>query len=448
MKILKFQAENVMKLSAVEIVPKDNMIEITGKNGAGKSSILDSIVMALTGGKAIPEKPIKKGADKGKIVIEIPGYQITRSFTKDNTYLKIEGVDGANIKQPQKFLDDLVGSISFDPLDFINRDQKEQRRVLLELIGVNVDALDAEKKEVYDDRTAIGRDLKSAEASLKDMVYDPDVKQTKEVSISDLVQKLQEAVDHNAQWEFDRQKVEELKNKAMSNKAEITKLEDEISILKLENIELRKQYDEKLAELDGTAKIDINGFQLQISEVDEKNKSIRDNLRYLAAKKVKDDCQEAYNTRTTQLNEIETRRNELLSTAKMPVPGLSFNESELLYNDIPLSQASDGEKLVIGLGISMALNPKLRVLRIKDGSLLDESNRQIIREQLKDKDYQLWFESVSSDKSVGIFIEDGGVVAIDGEVPKVAAAKVTKKKVVESKVEIEAKSTNPNDGWD
>jgi hypothetical protein len=39
-------------------------------------------------------------------------------------------------------------------------------------------------------------------------------------------------------------------------------------------------------------------------------------------------------------------------------------------------------------------------------------------------------------------------VAIDGEVPKVAAAKVTKKKVVESKVEIEAKSTNPNDGWD
>jgi hypothetical protein len=132
----------------------------------------------------------------------------------------------------------------------------------------------------------------------------------------------------------------------------------------------------------------------------------------------------------------------------MPVPGLSFNESELLYNDIPLSQASDGEKLMIGLGISMALNPKLRVLRIKDGSLLDESNRQIIREQLKDKDYQLWFESVSSDKSVGIFIEDGGVVAIDGEVPKVAAAKVTKKKVVESKVEIEAKSTNPNDGWD
>jgi hypothetical protein len=103
---------------------------------------------------------------------------------------------------------------------------------------------------------------------------------------------------------------------------------------------------------------------------------------------------------------------------------------------------------MIGLGISMALNPKLRVLRIKDGSLLDESNRQIIREQLKDKDYQLWFESVSSDKSVGIFIEDGGVVAIDGEVPKVAAAKVTKKKVVESKVEIEAKSTNPNDGWD
>jgi energy-coupling factor transporter ATP-binding protein EcfA2 len=415
LKIVSFKAENIMKLSAVSIVPKDNMIEITGKNGAGKSSILDSIVMALTGGKSIPEKPIKSGKDKGKIVLDLGMYQITRSFTPDNSYLKIETVDGSTIKSPQKFLDELVGSISFDPLDFINRDQKEQRRVLLELIGVNVDDLDNKKKLIYDERTAIGRDLKSAEASLKGLVYDSNIKQTTEVSISDLTTKLQETMQFNSQWDADAQKNEVIKSQAMRNRASIKEMEETIQKIKDENVLLKDKYDTTLERLNANPKIDIDELQLQISGIDEKNKTIRNNQSYLVAKQSKDDCQSLYDSKTEELSNIETQRNELLSSATMPVEGLSFNESELLYNNIPLSQASDGEKLMIGLGISMALNPTLRVLRIKDGSLLDSDNRQIIKDKIKDKGFQLWMESVSSDKSVGIFIEDGGIVAIDGE---------------------------------
>jgi DNA repair exonuclease SbcCD ATPase subunit len=101
MKIIKLTAENVMKLSAVEIVPKDNLVLVTGENGAGKSSVLDSIVMALCGKSAIPAEPIKKGANKGKIVVELEMYRIERSFTPGNSYLKIEGVDGSVVKSPQ-----------------------------------------------------------------------------------------------------------------------------------------------------------------------------------------------------------------------------------------------------------------------------------------------------------------------------------------------------------
>jgi len=84
-----------------------------------------------------------------------------------------------------------------------------------------------------------------------------------------------------------------------------------------------------------------------------------------------------------------------------------------LYNDIPLSQCSDGEKLMVSMRISMALNPKVRILRIKDGSLLGPKNLEILREMVKEEEYQLWLESVQGrdqyDKSgqVGIFITEG-----------------------------------------
>ncbi|PIQ72342.1 hypothetical protein COV86_03525, partial [Candidatus Roizmanbacteria bacterium CG11_big_fil_rev_8_21_14_0_20_35_14] len=120
MKIINLQVENIKKLTAIDITPTDNMVLITGPNGAGKSSVLDSIVMALCGSKSIPAVPIKKGSDKGKVILNLGDYTITRSFTKDNSYLKIENSAGSSITSPQKFLDRIVGNISFDPLDFLN----------------------------------------------------------------------------------------------------------------------------------------------------------------------------------------------------------------------------------------------------------------------------------------------------------------------------------------
>ena len=59
----------------------------------------------------------------------------------------------------------------------------------------------------------------------------------------------------------------------------------------------------------------------------------------------------------------------------------------------------------------MASNPKLRVLRVADGSLLDDESMQIIRDLTETKDYQIWIEYASrnSDDKMGVYIEDGEV---------------------------------------
>ena len=61
--------------------------------------------------------------------------------------------------------------------------------------------------------------------------------------------------------------------------------------------------------------------------------------------------------------------------------------------------------------MAMAMNPKLRVLRIKDGSLLDDQALAALREQVKEQDFQLWIEVVNPDDTSAVIIEDGQVAA-------------------------------------
>src|SRR3989304_7739112 len=81
MKILKLTAENVKKLRAVEITPTGELVEITGRNGAGKSSVLDAIWWALAGTKHIQAVPIRKGATKARIRLDLGELIVERGFT-------------------------------------------------------------------------------------------------------------------------------------------------------------------------------------------------------------------------------------------------------------------------------------------------------------------------------------------------------------------------------
>ena len=76
---------------------------------------------------------------------------------------------------------------------------------------------------------------------------------------------------------------------------------------------------------------------------------------------------------------------------------------------MPFSQASASEQIRVSLAMAMALNPKLRVIRILDGSLLDAENLALIAEMATEHDFQVWIERVSDTSGVGVVIEDGQV---------------------------------------
>ena len=285
MQVTKLYAENILKLKAVTIVPKSSVVEIKGENEAGKSAILDAIEIGLGGKKHAPSEPVRRGAKKGKIVIDmdgdkskdIPPFTVTTNVTNDKINSIIEPKELLAGQTPRQFLDNLLKAISFDPWEFINKDKTEQRKVLLDLIGVDVDEFDKREKKVFDERTIVGRELKAAEARIKGLKFHPDIKETEEVKVSELSQKLTDAIEFNNEYTQREENNQKLKESAISNKEEIERLRRRINELEHVVIQQRENFKREKEELEKIELIDINGLKQDIAKIDEKNAMIRDN---------------------------------------------------------------------------------------------------------------------------------------------------------------------------
>ena len=82
--------------------------------------------------------------------------------------------DGTRFKSPQAVLDALIGQLTFDPFAFSQQKPAEQRATLLAAVGIDLDAFDVRRKDVYDTRTDVNRRAKELAAQLEGMPYHPD----------------------------------------------------------------------------------------------------------------------------------------------------------------------------------------------------------------------------------------------------------------------------------
>jgi hypothetical protein len=112
---------------------------------------------------------------------------------------------------------------------------------------------------------------------------------------------------------------------------------------------------------------------------------------------------------TEAMDERELAKRMAIERAKLPVDGLGFGDGEILLNGVPFNQASDAEQLRASVAIAMAANSKLRVIRVRDGSLLDSKSMALLADLADANDCQVWVETVASGRPAAIVIEDGAV---------------------------------------
>jgi len=404
MKIIELKSSNIKRLKAIElhIDEKQNLILITGKNAQGKSSVLDSIWYALGGKKAAQDKPIRDGEEKGEIELTLKSekgnYVVKRTFTDKGSYLSVSNTEGAKYSNPQELLDYIVGSLSFDPLEFSRMDAKKQVAELTKIVGLDFTDLDNKKKELTEERLLVGREQKSlATFSDEDVKFSEEYSKKNEVSVSELSAKLEKETNIHRDYETAIKKISLNDTEIAEMKARITMLEDE-------SAKLRKIKD---------TEEDLDKLRSSISDVDGENNKIRKAKDIVSSiAKFKEKGVEYHNL-TEEIKKIDAEKTNKLAKAKMPIDGLSWNEEGVLYNGIPYNQISSAEQLRVSMAIAMSSNPKLRMLQIRDGSLLDKDNLKVIDEMTKGKDFQAFVEKVDDSGKIGIVIEDGEIKKIN-----------------------------------
>lgn len=460
LRIVNLKASNFKRLKVVDITPTTDVVQITGENASGKSSTLDAIFAAL-GKRSAPAKPIRDGEDQATIQIDLGKYIVYRVFTKDEKPSPIiirpkeggaGGIAGKPIRSPQDLLDQMLGELTFDPLAFSRMSPKNQAEELRRIcnLGVEIDELDRLNAEDYEERTRVNRMAKESKAACKGMDYPEDLPEER-LNVAVLAEEMEKAVEHNASIEKRRhgrlmhvQKIKDLEFQQVDAAARyprqamaieqrrdqrVNELLAEIDAVKRraesDLMELRADTDAAIAKASNEAKsineklasappipdpVDVMDIKEAIANAQSINSGIDQRERYHQKLNEARFLEEKSEEITKAMEERAQKKNAMIAAAKMPVPGLSLEDGVVTYNGQPFEQVSSAEQLRVSVAIAMAANPTLRILLIKDGSLLDAKSLSILSEMASDNGFQVWLESVSDTDDIGIVMEDGAVL--------------------------------------
>lgn len=396
-KILNLKANNFLRLKAVDITPGETpIIHITGQNGAGKSSVLKAIWSAFANRELSKEikNPIRTGEDTGSVSVDLGDLIITRTWTSTDTYLSVESKDGLIYKSPQAILDKLKTSLTFDPLAFTRMQPKDQRTTLMKLLGVDTDSLDKDRETRFNTRTEINRKLNEATGQLAAYHLIP-VGSYEPISATELIKEIRKGQESNEK----RQKV--IRN--------IDHYQDIITRLEKELRDAKVNLESNEIELSKTPVIDLGPLEEKLANIEEENKLVERRIKQREVMERVRELAIKSEDLTEEIAQIDDHKKKLLQSASFPVEGLSFDTEGILYQGIPLSQASSAEKIRVSCAMGMAMKPGLRVMLIEDGSLLDATSRKIIEDLAREYDMQVWIETVDETGKYGIIIEDGEV---------------------------------------
>lgn len=405
MKIVSLIAENVKRVKAVEITPQGNMVQITGKNGQGKSSVLDAIYFALAGGK-MPKQPIRKGETQARIKLDLGEIVVTRKFTEAGSTLTVEGANGARFPTPQRMLDDMIGSISFDPLAFSRMEPRAQFDTLRQVakVDVDLDALAGQRQRDYEKRTDVNRQVATMRLQADTIKIPDGTPEGPPLDIDALLQQMADASKTNADIEKRRSARDTAAATSIDKMARANELDIQAKALRDEANALaeRLQNAEPLPDL-----VNVDTIRSEIANARVANEAIallyRKRNLVADVEKTEADAQAL----TDAIAAADAVKADAIAKAKMPIPDITLGDGIVLFNGIPFEQASSAEQLRVSVAIAMAANPKIRVMRIKEGGLLDEDGMKLLEEMANANDYQCWIETVHANGPVAVEMVDG-----------------------------------------
>lgn len=419
-KINRLEIENVKRVRAVALEPSAaGLTVIGGRNGQGKTSVLDAIAWALGGEKFRPSEPHREGSVLPPEIHITLSNGITVERKGKSGALKV--TDPSGQKSGQQLLNTFVEQLALNLPKFMAASDKEKADTLLQIIGVGdqLAALDQQEKQLYNERTMIGRIADQKQKFAQELPRWDGVPEDL-VSPSELIRQQQDILARNAQRQQWAQEYDAIMAKREMVDRQIEEAEARLRELVASARDLEKQ---SIAAQKSPAELRMEStaeLEASIAQVDTINAKIRANLDREKALEDAADYANQYTELTNRLEAVRAQRTALLESAELPLPGLTVRDGRLLYNGYPWDGMSGSEQLRVATAIVRRLNPDC-------GFVLVDKLEQLDPETLRE--FGAWIEAEGLQviaTRVGSGGDDYTIIIEDGEAvqePKASAWK-------------------------
>lgn len=413
-RITRLAVTNFGALTEVDIqVPKDTVL--TGKKGAGKSTVLEALRAVLTG-KGLRPDLVKLGEDKATLLVELSDGTVIKRTLKGASTTAALSVEkgGMHPAKPQTFLDALLGPHCFNPVDFFNLSAQDQASELLALTAVSMTSDEYKElsgdgplpgvdydqhplrviadieKALFADRAAVNRDMKqkrgAADEALAKIPEGFAAEVVRGASLGDLVDQQTAARQQNREIE--------------QKQAELGTTGRELASL-LEQVKKLEQSETALAVwLEEHAEIDTAALDQQIHDFQEQQDLLR--LHDAAKAAAEEAAQLArQSARLTELIEAaRVKPGELLAGLEdLPVAGMGIDaEHGVTINGVPLADLSHGEGIDLAIEIALRYAGDLPLLLVDGLEALDPESQEQLRAKLTASDCQCVVTRVGEDE--------------------------------------------------
>lgn len=436
-KISSLELENVKRVRAVRLEPSaSGLTVIGGRNGQGKTSVLDAIAYALGGEKFRPSAAQREGSVlPPSLRIELSNGLIVERSGK-NSALRVTDPNG--IKYGQKLLDTFIEALALNLPKFMQASDAEKAKTLLGIIGVGDELAQMERQEqaLYNERRAVGQEAdrkrKFADEMPRYEGMPDDI-----ISAAELIQRQQAILQRNAENANKRANVATLTQQFEMQEREVDRLQREVNAALDRLKAIRDDLD--IAERDAAELHDESTEALEhdIAQVDEINAKVRANLDKAKAAAEATEYAERYAALSQQIEDVRARRRGLLENAPLPLPGLTVEDGALKYNGQAWDCMSGAEQLKVATAIVRRLNPECGFVLMDKLEQMDAQTLAEFGAWLESEGLQVIATRVSTGEECTIIIEDGMVQGATG----VEAATLTKATPAKAKAETPTTAT-------
>lgn len=314
MNITKIKIKNLFGISEYEA--DGSSVELAGKNGAGKTSVIDAIRYALTN-KSDRKYIVRRGETEGEILIETDnGLRINRKARTTQADYKSVKKDGREVGSPESFLRDIFTPLQLNPVEFISLPEKQQNAIILDMIEypwdmqkikewfgeipswVNYDQnilavlndIQSENGEYFQNRQDINREMRNKRAFVEEIAQTIpagyEVEKWEKASAGPVYQKIERIRKENEEIQKAKSLLELRDNKVRKFEAdreiaktslareigarrtqienEITRMEDQIRNLKAEKDSLAEKMADKTAVIEEQYKAAVAKYDAEV----------------------------------------------------------------------------------------------------------------------------------------------------------------------------------------